>query len=219
MPSDFDQVLDEQSRRRARTRYIREHAPKLHAALLSRQGDDAYDPCLPASALEAVHAAGLLFDALPPDPDAEDGSGAPAQEKTPPLRPPHAAPLLPVEAEITTRAACTCSGMQPCSAECRRCVPERRQSAGPAEVTHAGRPPLAKRLRALADCQQSQDPAVVAAYHAHLASSGLQDCGACGAQLDIAVVPDCRPSTAEEAGRLVRRIASAPIHSELAVQP
>ncbi len=49
------------------------------------------------------------------------------------------------------------------------------------------RKPVADRLRALADCQQACDPGVIERYHAHLASSGLQTCGACGARLDVAV--------------------------------
>ncbi len=69
--------------------------------------------------------------------------------------------------------------------------PDRDGGEGaPAEVApQAPRPrkPVADRLRALADCQQTCDPGVIERYHAHLASSGLQDCGACGARLDVAV--------------------------------
>lgn len=50
----------------------------------------------------------------------------------------------------------------------------------------APRRPVADRLRSLADCKQTCDPGVIERYHAHLASSGLQDCGACGARLDVA---------------------------------
>jgi hypothetical protein len=59
----------------------------------------------------------------------------------------------------------------------------------------------------------------IAAYHAHLASSNIQRCGACGAQLDIALLNAALlgsgfPFATTEAGVLVRRIADAPIQEE-----
>lgn len=184
-------------RARDRARYVRLHAPRHHAALLSRVGEDAYDPCNAAAARQAVVAAGLLFDALPQDPDADQGADAPA-----PAGP------QPIEPEATVRVTtCSCTGTQPCCAECRRSVPELRQDAGPEDVTRAARTPLAKRLQSLADCQQSQDPAAVAAYHAHLASSGLQSCGACGLALSDAAHDPGRPFTPEEVKELAQRIS------------
>ena len=176
MSSDYrDYHSPEKVNARRRAIYIREHAHHALAAVAP------LSPNLTVAEVArcAVEQTAALYDALPPDPDADQGSGAPAE-------------LLPVEPETTARAAqptCTCSGKQPCSAECRRCVPERRQSAGPDEATHAGRvrQQRAARFAALADCQQTCDPGVIERYHAHLASSGLRDCGACGARLDVAV--------------------------------
>jgi len=213
MSNDFGKTLDEQGRRRARALYIRKHAPLLHAALLTRVGEEGYAAHGRGAAVDAVAAAGQLFDALPPDPDQEQGSGAPAQ-------------LLPVEPEATARAvlpACTCTGQQPCSAECRRCVPERRQSAGPEEATHAERAPrrpVSERLARLADCQNTTDPAAIAAYHAHLASSGLKDCGACGLVFDAGAPNPGRPFDAStaELEALVRYVANAPIQEDAATQ-
>jgi len=67
--------------------------------------------------------------------------------------------------------------------------PDQGGEGAPAEVAPPPprpRKPVADRLNSLADCKQTCDPGVIERYHAHLASSGLQDCGACGARLDVA---------------------------------
>lgn len=78
--------------------------------------------------------------------------------------------------------ACTCSGTAPCSPDCARAIPERRQEAGPEEVTHAVR--RHRVLDRLAVCQEAAaDSKAVGAFHAGLARTGLSTCGACGAAL------------------------------------
>lgn len=176
MSSDYHSPEKVNARRRAR--YIREHAHHALAAVAPA----AVLPGGPLTVAEvarcAVEQTAALYDALPPDPDQEQGSGAPAE-------------LLPVEPEATARAvlpACTCTGKQPCSAECRRCVPERRQSAGPDEATHAGRVRVrsASGILALgAACRQTCDPAVRALAHAAAVQAGARRCDACGERLDV----------------------------------
>ncbi len=66
---------------------------------------------------------------------------------------------------------------------------------------------LQERFERLADCKTSRDPAVIAAFHDHLASSGLRDCGACGTVFADAPAPG-RPFTAAEAPAVVQHVAA-----------
>lgn len=75
---------------------------------------------------------------------------------------------------------------------------------------------LRERFERLADCRTSRDQAVIAAFHDHLASSGLRDCGACGVRFDDAAPDPGRPFTREEAVELVRKVASAPTEGRTA---
>ena len=121
--SDYHSPEKVNARRRAR--YIREHA---HHALQTAALCDP-EPMISVTpqhtAQRAVALTAALYDALPPDPDADQGSGAPAHQCSDPQccgttpaaesddegpalpeipRLPGPAPLLPVEPEITTRS-------------------------------------------------------------------------------------------------------------------
>ena len=127
----------------------------------------------------AVEQTAALWLPLPPDPDADQGSGAclkllPVEPGPPPAQRSH---LHLLAAKAAYNAEC-----------CRRCVPERRQSAGPDEATHAGRvrQQRAAQLRGMADCQQTCDPGVIELSRppGQQRPAGLQRLRA---QLDVAV--------------------------------
>lgn len=69
---------------------------------------------------------------------------------------------------------------------------------------------LQERFERLADCKTSRSPAVIDAFHEKLASSGLRDCGACGAKFDDAAPAPGRPFGAAEVPAVVRYVASTP---------
>ena len=91
-------------------------------------------------------------------------------------------------------------------------VPDPDQSREAARVKR--RQELQERFERLADCRTSRDQAVIAAFHDHLASSGLRDCGACGAVLADAAPDPGRPFAAAEAPAVVRYVASAPVEDD-----
>lgn len=69
---------------------------------------------------------------------------------------------------------------------------------------------LQERFERMADCRTSRDRKVIDAFHDHLASSGLRDCGACGVKFDDAASAHGRPFVAAELPAVVRYVASAP---------
>jgi hypothetical protein len=76
-------------------------------------------------------------------------------------------------------------------------VPDPDQSREAARALR--RKALQERFERLADCKTSRDPKVIDAFHDHLASSGLRDCGSCGVRFDAAAPDPGRPFTREEA--------------------
>ncbi len=159
--SDFsDYYSPEKVNARRRARYIREHAHLALGAARLAAPDERFDTIAEDAVALTAALYDALYDALPPDPDQEQGS----------------------EPEETTHAG---------------------------RVVVIARSSTKERFSRLADCQTSDDAAAVATYHAHLASSGLATCGACGVPLGDAAHDPGRPFSAEEAERLVQRVGEA----------